>query len=171
MRKLARLGLIAVLLLACVGCDQVSKEMVRGHVALGHSESFLGDTLRLTHVENSGAFLSIGASLSQPARVAVFQVGVALLLVGLLWYALFARQLDVWSVAGVSLLIASGLGNLIDRFLQEGRVTDFLNLGVGALRTGIFNVADVVGVIGFALLVFRGLPVSPASGDLSRKYR
>jgi signal peptidase II len=42
--------------------------------------------------------------------------------------------------------------NLIDRILYDGRVTDFLNFGIGPLRTGIFNVADVVGVIGAVLL-------------------
>jgi len=153
MRKLTRLGLVAALLLACVGCDQVSKAVVRNHVALGHSQSFLGDTLRLTHAENPGAFLSVGASLPQLARVAVFQVGVAILVLGLLWYALFARQSGYWGTVGFSLLAASGLGNLIDRLLQDGHVTDFLNVGFGPLRTGIFNVADVVGVIGLAVLV------------------
>jgi signal peptidase II len=158
MRKLSRLGLIAIVVFACVGCDQTSKELVRGHIALGHVESFLGDTLRLTHVENSGAFLSLGASLPQQARFAVFRVGVALLLFGLSCYALCARRLDAWSIGGVALLVGSGLGNLIDRLMQDGRVTDFLNVGLGPVRTGIFNVADVIGVIGFILLVLRRLP-------------
>ena len=52
-------------------------------------------------------------------------------------------------------LAASGLGNLIDRLTHHGLVTDFLNLGFGALRTGIFNVADVAGVVGIAILVLR----------------
>ncbi len=107
----------------------------------------------MTHAENPGAFLSVGASLPQLARVAVFQVGVAILVLGLLWYALFARQSGYWGTVGFSLLAASGLGNLIDRLLQDGHVTDFLNVGFGPLRTGIFNVADVVGVIGLAVLV------------------
>ena len=158
MHKLSRLGLIAIVVFACVGCDQVSKEMVRGHIALGHNESFLGDTIRLTHVENSGAFLSVGASLPQQARFAVFRVGVALILLALVLYALFARRLDAWSIGGLALLVGSGLGNLIDRMMQDGRVTDFLNVGFGPVRTGIFNVADVIGVIGFALLVLRNRP-------------
>jgi signal peptidase II len=55
---------------------------------------------------------------------------------------------------GLALLAASGIGNLIDRLLFDGRVTDFLNIGIGSLRTGIFNVADVVGMIGFVVLLF-----------------
>jgi len=153
MAKFTRFGLVAVLLLACVGCDQVSKHVVRNHIALGESQSFAGDTIRLTHVENPGVFLSIGASLPKAARVAAFQVGIALVVVGLLCYALFARQLDAWSVAGFTLLAASGLGNLIDRVMRDGNVTDFLNVGFGSLRTGIFNVADMLGVTAVVLLL------------------
>jgi signal peptidase II len=54
------------------------------------------------------------------------------------------------------LLIASGgLGNLLDRLLNQGAAIDFLNLGVGPVRTGIFNVADVliVGGAGLFMLV------------------
>lgn len=152
--KMTRFGLIAVLLLACVGCDQVSKDIVRDHIALGASQSFMGDTLRLTHAENPGAFLSMGASLPEGTRVAVFQIGVSVLVIGLLGFAMFG-QLNPWGVAGFSLLAASGIGNLIDRVLRDGYVTDFLNIGLGSVRTGIFNVADVLGVIGFLLVLLR----------------
>jgi lipoprotein signal peptidase len=44
---------------------------------------------------------------------------------------------------------------LIDRVLNNGLVTDFLNLGIDHVRTGIFNVADIVGVLGVLIfLVF-----------------
>ena len=155
--KYARFSLVAILMLACVGCDQVTKHAVREHLALGESHSFAGDVFRLTHAENPGAFLSIGASLSAETRVAVFQVGVSLLTLGLLGYALFGRRLDRWEVIGFALLAASGLGNLIDRITRDGHVTDFLNLGLGSIRTGIFNVADIAGVVGVAMLVARHL--------------
>src|SRR6478735_9662907 len=150
--RLARLSLIAIVLFACVGCDQVTKQVVRDHIALGASQSFMAVTLRLTHAENPGAFLSMGASLPEGARVAVFQVGASILVMGLLGFALFAR-LDTWSIVGFSLLAASGVGNLVDRFLRDGLVTDFLNIGIGSVRTGIFNVADVLGVAGFLVLI------------------
>jgi len=153
MNRMTRLGFVAVLLLACVGCDQVSKGVVRNNIVLGHSRSFMGDTFRLTHVENPGAFLSAGASLPEGVRVAVFQVGVGLIVLALLYFALFGRQQDARGVTGFALLAASGLGNLIDRIVLDGHVTDFLNIGFGSLRTGIFNVADVLGVVGVVLLL------------------
>jgi signal peptidase II len=155
MRKAARLGLVTVLLLSCVGCDQVTKQLVRTHLTLGATQSYLHDTLRLTYTHNTGAFLSLGDSLPKTARVAIFQGVVSLLVLGLIGAALFLRRLDRWRVVGVALIGASGLGNLIDRFVYDGHVTDFLNLGVGSVRTGIFNVADVAGVAGVILLLFQ----------------
>lgn len=152
MRTMTRVSLVAILLLGCVGCDQVSKQIVRAHIDLGHSESFLADTVRLTHAENTGAFLSVGAALPRLVRVTIFQVMVGLVVLGLLMSALFGRNLGTGKVVAFTLLAASGLGNLIDRLAHDGHVTDFLNLGIGPLRTGIFNIADVVGLIGVAVL-------------------
>ena len=52
----------------------------------------------------------------------------------------------------VALLLAGGIGNLLDRLFHGGLVIDFLNMGIGPLRTGIFNVADMAIMAGFALL-------------------
>jgi signal peptidase II len=52
------------------------------------------------------------------------------------------------------LVIGGGMSNFIDRLLYGGYVVDFLNVGIGSVRTGIFNVADVFIVTGVLLLVF-----------------
>ena len=54
---------------------------------------------------------------------------------------------------------------MIDRLLNEGRVTDFLNVGIGTLRTGIFNPADMAILAGALLLVLktRTAPAAPRS--------
>ena len=51
-------------------------------------------------------------------------------------------------------LLAGGIGNLIDRVTNDGLVTDFVSLGIGPLRTGIFNVADVFVLFSALALVF-----------------
>lgn len=58
----------------------------------------------------------------------------------------------------VALVAAGGTGNLLDRLMNKGLVTDFLNVGIGSLRTGIFNVADMAILVGTILLVagYRG---------------
>ena len=42
---------------------------------------------------------------------------------------------------------------MIDRILHKGTVVDFLNVGIGPLRTGIFNIADVA-IMGGAIILF-----------------
>ena len=56
------------------------------------------------------------------------------------------RKLNEFSLLKLfafSLVIAGGLGNIIDRILYDRHVTDFMNMGISTFRTGIFNVADV----------------------------
>lgn len=168
MRNVCRLVLVATLMVGCVGCDQVSKGVARAQLNLGASHSYLGDTFRAIHVENLGAFLGIGANLPAPIRVAVFQGAISLLVLALLWMAAFRRDIRPWQVVGFTLLAASGVGNLIDRFLYDGRVTDFLNLGIGDLRTGIFNFADVFGMLGFVVLLFAAGVATPSNKSLER---
>ena len=64
-----------------------------------------------------------------------------------------------WSrlaAAGLLLFVAGGISNLVDR-IAMGSVIDFLNVGIGPIRTGIFNVADVAILAGIALLLFERL--------------
>ena len=149
--KITRALLASILFLGCVGCDQVTKGVARAHLMLGESHSFLRDTVRLTHVENTGAFLSFGEALPEDIKSTIFIVGVGLISLGALLAALFARGLGHWQVVSLSLIASGGIGNWIDRLTNDGRVTDFLNVGISSLRTGIFNVADMVLMAGVAL--------------------
>src|SRR5215471_13217661 len=144
--------IVAALFAATIGCDRVTKLVATEHLAGAAPRSFLADTVRLAYAENRGGFLSLGENLPAPARTAVFTVatGVALLL---LVFSLWRAGWQSWRTAGLALFIAGGLSNWFDRLI-DGRVVDFLNVGVGWLRTGVFNVADMavmLGVLLFAL--------------------
>lgn len=152
----SRLVLLVSVLL-CVGCDQASKRVAAQVLKGTQTQSFLGDVFRLTYAENSGAFLGLGGGWPEPLRWLAF-TGAALVVVGvsLGWVVAQLRQprhqpLMVWAMA---LVAAGGAGNLVDRLLRDGRVIDFMNLGLGPVRTGIFNVADVQIMVGLALLLF-----------------
>lgn len=116
----------------------------------------LGDILRLQLAYNRGAFLSLGATLPDSLRTLLFSAGVAIMLLGLLGYILFSKTVTPWETIALSLLLADGAGNLIDRILF-GYVVDFMTLGIGSLRTGIFNVADIAVSIGVAMLLITAL--------------
>ncbi|MGH8227133.1 MAG: signal peptidase II [Steroidobacteraceae bacterium] len=148
-----RIAIVLLTMLGCVGCDQATKAIARARLPLGQTISLLGDTLRLERTTNPGGFLSLGEALPRGARVTAFTAGGALLvLVALLW-AFRSRRVTPLQVFGAALICGGGLGNVIDRVMYAGHVTDFLNLGIGARRTGIFNVADMALMAGLALVV------------------
>ena len=156
MTRSARLTLLVLVLLACIGCDQGTKRLARTHLRSSPTTSYLSDSVRLTYAENPGAFLSLGAQLPDSARQGLFTWGVGALLLALAVFALRKRQVGRAELVAYALMLGGGLSNWGDRVLRGGAVVDFLNLGVGPLRTGIFNVADVAIVLGVALLVLPG---------------
>ncbi len=156
----ARLLILLLTLLVTVGCDQATKQIAREQLAGGETVTLWDDTVRLHYSENTGAFLSAGASLGDTARFLIFTVGVAAILLALTLYLLSARGLSFWPVLAMALVVGGGLGNLVDRLLRDGAVVDFLNVGVGSLRTGIFNLADVYIMAG-VLFLFAWTLVNP----------
>lgn len=152
-------GRLALLLAAVgtIGCDRVTKQLATATLAGTPPRSFLGDTVRLDYALNPGAFLGLGADWPPEWRAALF-TGAAC--VGLVVVALLAARLrhSPTALVGLTLFAAGTVSNLIDR-VAFGLVVDFLNVGIGAFRTGIFNVADVAILAGaLLLLTFRSHP-------------
>ena len=151
--RITRLCLVVAVLTSCVGCDQITKQIERERLEGTPPRSFLADTVRLIYVENPGAFLGLGGQLPAPARwillVVINAVVTAILAVVLLWHS----EMSLVRAVACTLLMAGALGNLIDRVRLGGLVIDFMNLGLGPLRTGIFNVADVAIILGAVLLI------------------
>jgi signal peptidase II len=114
----------------------------------------MGDIFQFQYSTNKGAFLGLGARLPESVRFWSFIVLVSVALVGMLIFLYASQELShPMSMLGVSLMIGGGLSNLIDRLLHRGAVVDFLNMGLGGLRTGIFNLADVAIMIGAGMLL------------------
>ena len=150
--KIFRRGVLLCLLLAgTAGCDRVTKHLAVTTLAGMPERSYFGDTVRLDYHENAGGFMSAGANWPPAVRVAVFQGANATFLLG----AIFMAARFKWSrlaAVGLVLFVAGGLSNLVDR-IALGSVIDFLNIGIGHVRTGIFNVADVAIMLGMVLLL------------------
>ncbi|WKJ92242.1 signal peptidase II [Methylomonas montana] len=152
-----RMVLIVIVLISCVGCDQASKSVAQSLLSETEVWSFWGDTVRLQMAHNHGAFLGVGSSFPENPRESLFSLGVAGMLLALLGYLLFSKSASPAWIMAYALLLAGGLGNLIDRLMYGGYVVDFVNMGIGPIRTGVFNVADVVVVAG-ALMLLTGMP-------------
>src|SRR5262245_27675440 len=133
---MTRIGVRLVLLIAIgatIGCDRVTKHIAATTLSEASSRSFLADTFRLEYVENAGAFLGLGANWPPRARTAVFAVGNGLLLIAVSVVAMRGRWRR-WSLVGVAIFVAGGASNLVDR-ITYGMVIDFMNVGIGPLRT------------------------------------
>jgi signal peptidase II len=141
------------LLLVPVGCDHLAKQIARSTLTGSAGVSLAADTLRFELTHNPGAFLSLGAGLPSGLRQMIFLGLVPLLLTVFCILALRAGFSSVWSLLGLSLVAGGGIGNWLDRLQHGGAVTDFVSVGLGPLRTGVFNLADVFIVFGMALLL------------------
>ncbi|HEY2292290.1 MAG TPA: signal peptidase II [Thermoanaerobaculia bacterium] len=164
MKKYLPLSLVLLVLLCCVGCDQAVKAIAKGALASSPPVLLLDGAVRLQYTENPGAFLSLGADLPAGVRFLLGVVLVGATQLALLAFLLRTRALSTWQRIGFSLFLAGGLGNWIDRLLNEGRVIDFVSLGVGRLHTGIFNVADVAITAGILMVLVAGRQLA-AQGD------
>ena len=145
--------MIAFVVLINFGCDQQTKKIASNTLTYGERTSYLGDTFRLIYVKNEGAFLSFGADQSKKIRFWFLQFFPVLLLVFLGLYTLFSNQLDTLQIVALSFILGGGFSNILDRILY-GKVVDFMNMGIGDLRTGVFNFADVSIMLGMGLFLF-----------------
>jgi signal peptidase II len=152
MKNWVKILLFCVTCIVFIGCDRITKQMAREHLMFSEPISYFHDTFRFEYVENTGAALSVGDAL--PQKVSFWLLSIVPLMILVLLFVYVMRLLNNFSPLKLlcfSLVIAGGLGNVIDRIVYDRHVTDFMNLGIKDVRTGIFNVADVcitAGVIG-----------------------
>jgi signal peptidase II len=152
MRRISLLGLLVLVL----ACDQATKIAARAKLRGAAAREY--GVVTLVYAENAGAFLSLGASLPRMVRRVLFD---GLVTVGLgvaAWFLFRGRVEGGGDDVALALIIAGGVGNLVDRMLFGGHVTDFIYLHAGPLHTGVFNVADMAitgGVLWLALAWIR----------------
>lgn len=150
----AKLILLALVIVCSVSCDQVTKAIATTTIGPNASLSYFGGTVRLWNTENPGGFLSVGADLSPLMRAIIFGGFNSLIVIGALFYVVRNEEhLRRLEVIGFALVVSGALGNVIDR-AALGVVRDFMHIGIGPVRTGIFNVADVAAMAGAILLFF-----------------
>lgn len=153
-----------LLLVTCnVGCDQVSKFIVRREVSYSDRISVFKDYVTIIKVENAGAFLSVGTAL--PVYIKFIFLTILPILV--IFYALYWLITNTGSqnlvVVGSCFLIGGGMGNLFDR-LRFGSVTDFFHIDFVLFQTGVFNMADVSIVFGISLILFQSYILNKLAG-------
>lgn len=148
-----KLLIVLAVIIACIGLDQETKILAKQHLEpLRKNISYMGDSFRLTYVENDGAFMSWGSDFNETIRTWALKIFPVIMLAGLFFYTLFSKSLNLIQVLSFSFILGGGISNIYDR-LTRGSVIDFMNMGFGDLRTGIFNVADMAIMLGLFMMI------------------
>jgi len=155
-KKIFRTVIILCIVFVNIGCDQVSKKIIRDKISLNETVSYLNNHLTITKVENPGAFLSLGSNLSaSPKNIFLALLPILALAFGF-YYIITKPNLSRATIFGLCCIIGGGIGNIFDR-LVYGSVTDFLYIHFNFFHTGIFNLADVSIVTGSLLILLNSL--------------
>ena len=154
--NIKRIVLIFTLIILNIGCDQISKKMVRDQVEFRSTTEIIGEKFILTNVENAGAFLGMGSDLNPIIKIIFLLILPVVVLLLVLRYLLIKQDLDYSSLIGLSFIVGGGIGNMYDRILY-GSVTDFFHIDLGGIfKTGIFNMADVSVMVGMGFILLAG---------------
>jgi signal peptidase II len=151
-KNLLKILLILSILGFTIGCDRVSKNMVREKMHYNERINLLGNHLTITKVENTGAFLSLGNRLPKPVKLWIMII-LPIVVLGLTFLAVFTKNnMSMLTIAGLCSITGGGIGNIYDRIMQ-GSVTDFLHMDFFLFQTGVFNMADVFIMTGMFLIL------------------
>ena len=133
---------------AAVALDQATKSLALRNLSSVEPVPLLGDVFRLVLKFNEGAAFSL--SWGGPGvLIAMTAAAAAAVTVAILRW----RRRSPAGMAGLGLILGGVLGNLGDRVFRDGRVIDFLDMGLGARRWPTFNVADIAITVGALVLV------------------
>jgi signal peptidase II len=157
---------VLAIVIANIVLDQWSKHVAEAMLMGKPAVSYLGDLFRLYYVENKGAFLSMGADQAEWIRYWGLKILPVILLLFLFVYTLFSSQMSKRQYVAFSFILGGGLSNVYDRILYN-QVGDFMNMGIGSLRTGIFNFADVSIMVGLAIMLPELLRKKQKSGQVA----
>lgn len=154
-KKTLRLLLLLLILMANIGCDQSTKMLARQHLRGSETVFVLKNFFILTYAENNGAFLSIFSNMPKTFRKIVLIVLPSIALTGMLIYILLQIKQSFLYLFALTCIAGGGISNvMIDRIFNNEYVVDFMNMGIGPLRTGIFNMADLSIMTGAAILLY-----------------
>jgi signal peptidase II len=150
--KVRRLINLLVPALISVIIDRLTKNWAIANLKGQPVKSYWNDFFRFVFAENEGAFLSLGSGLSDSIRYWVLAILPVLVLLYILYFSLTTHNMLLSQQIAFGLIIGGGLSNIYDRIVA-GKVVDFMNIGIGGLRTGIFNIADNAIMIGLFLML------------------
>ncbi|OQY39906.1 MAG: signal peptidase II [Spirochaetaceae bacterium 4572_7] len=132
--------------------DQITKYLAVVYIKGQGVIHVIGDFFIMTYAENNGAFLGLGGNMPQPWRTFFLVLFPSIAIIAGILYLILRKKVSLKQSIAVASIIGGGIGNVYDRAMHQGAVTDFLNFGFGNIRTGILNIADISITFGAILL-------------------
>jgi signal peptidase II len=132
--------------------DRITKIIAVKYLNKHNPIVLLNNIIVLILAENTGAFLSLGKDWNIYIKYFVLVIIPIIICVCGLFY-LMIKETKNYRIIIISCIIGGGIGNLVDRLLNGFKVIDFMNFGIGNIRTGILNVADLSVTFGAILLI------------------
>jgi signal peptidase II len=163
-KYILRFFIICASVLFLVACDQTTKHIANTELKNSTNTKIAG-IIHLQYVENDGGMLSLGSKLPQEIKFAVFILIVSVFLSLLFIYIIKNKQETILKLLALIFILSGGLGNLVDRISNSGKVIDFIRLELPGISTGIFNIADFYVTIGFVMLLLSSLLHSKSKGN------
>ena len=148
-------------LLITFSLDSLTKRWAELNLDAYEPVPIIGDFFRLTLGYNTGVAFGLFANGGSWPLIITGAVIFALLI----WFtkALYSGVFSALAAWPAGLLLGGAIGNFVDR-LPDGKVTDFLDVGIGATRWPTFNLADSCILIGVALIILTSNPKSDENG-------
>lgn len=137
--------MVPIVIVALIALDQWVKFEIVKNIQLGEVKPFLPKILSLTYLRNTGAAFSILENQQW-----LFAVITLVVIGAAIGYLSKHIKGSAWLLSGLSLIIAGGIGNFIDR-MRQGFVVDMFQLDF--INFAIFNVADSYLTIGVLVLI------------------
>jgi signal peptidase II len=135
-----------------VVADQVTKAIVRAHLALHESTTLVPGLVDVTHVRNTGAAFGLLNAADFPFKTAAIALAATAALVLIAVYAATLAPHQRVARLGLTVVIGGAVGNLIDR-LTVGYVLDFVDVYWRGYHFWAFNVADAAITAGVSILI------------------
>ena len=136
---------VPIVIVVLIALDQWVKFEIVKNIQLGEVKPFIPKILSLTYLRNTGAAFSILENQQW-----LFAVITLVVIGAAIWYLSKHIKDSVWLLSALSLIIAGGIGNFIDR-MRQGFVVDMFQLDF--INFAIFNVADSYLTIGVLVLI------------------
>ncbi len=126
--------------------DRVTKYLVVSGMTLNQSIPFIPKFMDFTYIYNTG-----GAWGILSGKTWILVLFTAVVMIGCVIFLIKNGKKNPILFWSVCLILSGGVGNMIDRIFNDGKVIDFLRTLF--IEFPIFNIADCAVVIGSGLLI------------------